>query len=96
MNALTRRVRRLEHHLRPLEGKLQRLWVVCRAGWGLALDQDACLQILRECGFLPTGPLGLVNLRSVPEGLNAEQTERFLRENGAATRGLPKIRREWA
>jgi hypothetical protein len=61
MNALTRRVRRLEHHLRPLEGKLQRLWVVCRAGWGLALDQDACLQILRECGFLPTGPLGLVN-----------------------------------
>jgi hypothetical protein len=35
----------------------------------------------------------LLHLRPVncfPEGVNAEQAERFLRENGAATCGLPK------
>jgi hypothetical protein len=92
MKAITRRLGRLEHHLRPLGGKPQRLWVVCKPGWGLALDQDACLQILRECGFFPIGRFGFVDLCSVPEDLNAEQTERFLRENGATTCGLPKVR----
>ena len=32
------------------------LLVVGKARWGLALDQDTCIQILGECGFLPTGP----------------------------------------
>jgi hypothetical protein len=38
-----------------------------------------------ESGFLPTGPCGLVDLCKVPDGLNAEETERFLRENAAET-----------
>lgn len=46
---------------------------------------DASIQILDECGFLPTGPVGLVNLLDIPEGLNAQQTERFLREKGLRT-----------
>ena len=54
----------------------------------LALDQDRCIQILRECGFFPTGPIGLMNLGQIPDGLNAEELERFLRENGAETSGL--------
>ncbi len=58
--------------------------VVCKTGWGLALDMDTCVQILDECGSLPTGPVGLVSLLGIPEGLNAGHTERFLRENGAA------------
>ena len=62
--------------------------VVTTAGRGLALDQDRCVQILRESGFLPTGPVGVVNLGDIPEGLNAEELERFLRKNGAETRGL--------
>ncbi len=64
------------------------LWVACQAGWGLALDQDRCLQILGECGFLPTGRFGVVNFCQIPDGLNAEELERFLRENGAETLGL--------
>ena len=50
---------------------------------GLALDAETCVEILRECGFLPTGPgFGLVNLCNIPDGLNAGATERFLREKG--------------
>jgi len=75
--------------LHPLwAGKPQLLLVVCKAGWRLALDQDRCIQILRECGFLPTGPVGLVNLGQIPEGLSAEELARLLRENGAETRGF--------
>jgi hypothetical protein len=69
-------------------GAEQLLMVVTTAGRGLALDQDRCVEILRECGFLPTGPVGLVNLGDIPKGLNAEELERFLRKNGAETRGL--------
>jgi hypothetical protein len=55
------------------------LLVVCRAGWGLALDKDRCLQILDECGVLPSGPTGLVDLCKVPTGLDEMGTEEFLR-----------------
>ena len=61
----------------------QLLMVVTSAGRGLALDQDRCIEILRECGFLPTGPVGVVNLGQIPDGLSAEELERFLREDGA-------------
>jgi len=54
---------------------------LCHAGWGLALDQDTCIHILGECGFLPTGPIGLANLSEIPDGLDAKETEKFLREN---------------
>ena len=61
----------------------QLLLVVTAAGKRLALDQDRCIQILRECASLPTGPVGVVNLGQIPDGLNAEETERYLRENAA-------------
>jgi hypothetical protein len=38
--------------------------------------------------FLPTGRFGLVNLCQIPNGLNAGDLERFLRLNGAQTRGF--------
>ena len=66
----------------------QLLLVVTAAGRGLALDQDRCIQILRECGFLPTGPVGVVNLGQIPEGLNADELEGVLRKDGAETCGL--------
>jgi hypothetical protein len=62
--------------------------VVTTAGRGLALDQDRCVQILRECGLLPTGPVGVVDLGQIPDGLNAEELERFLRKDGAEICGL--------
>jgi hypothetical protein len=78
---IDRRLRKLENQFGFVDEKKRILLVVCNAGWGLALDQDRCIEILGECGFLPTGPIGVVNLLDIPQGLNAEETERFLREN---------------
>jgi hypothetical protein len=71
-----------------LFGKPQLLLVMTAAGRVLALDQDRCIQILRESGFLPTGPVGLVNLGEIPDSLNAEELERYLRKDGAEICGL--------
>jgi len=54
MKSMDNRVRTLEN--RFCDEQPQLLWVACLAGWGLALDQDRCLQILGEDGFLPAGP----------------------------------------
>jgi hypothetical protein len=60
-------------------------------GCELALDTDACVEILRESGFLPDGPhFAAVNLLHVPDGLNAEELWRFLRERGAEICGSRK------
>ena len=84
MNTIDRRLHRLEDQFGYVNGKRQTLRVVLsQAGLVLALDQATCLQILRECGFLPTGPVGLVKLSNIPDDLNAEELERFLREHGA-------------
>ncbi len=88
MKTIDSRIRKLEDRFWPGNGKPPLLLVVCQAGWGLALDQDRCIQILGECGSLPTGPVGLVNLSQIPDGLNAEELERYLREDGAETRGF--------
>jgi hypothetical protein len=62
--------------------------MVCHAGWGLALDQDTCIHIPGECGFLPTGPIGVANLSEIPVGPTAKEPERFLRENSVEIRGF--------
>ena len=42
------------------------------------------IEILRECGYLPTGPgFGTVRLIEIPDGLNAPDLETYLREHGA-------------
>ena len=88
MRTIARRLQKLERGFGLGPETEQLLMVVTTAGRGLALDQDRCVEILRECGFLPTGPVGVVNLGDIPKGLNAEELERFLRKNGAETRGL--------
>ncbi len=88
MRTIARRLQRLEQGFGLGPETEQLLLVVCRAGWGLALDQDRCIQILRESAFLPTGPVGVVNLGQIPDGLNAEELERFLRKDGAEICGL--------
>ena len=82
MRTVTRRIAKLEDRFSPTEGKPQLLLVACRAGWGLALDMDKCVEILRECGFLPTGRIGLVSFLDIPSHMSAEELERFLREKG--------------
>jgi hypothetical protein len=83
MSALTRRTRLLENRFGIVDTRPQFLVVMCDAGWGLALEMDRCTEILRECGFLPSkSGVSVVDFGHVPENLNAEELERFLRENG--------------
>jgi hypothetical protein len=63
--------------------KNQVLLSVFRSGQELALDTDTCIQILRECGKLPKGKCGVVDFLDVPDGLSADELEKFLREHGA-------------
>jgi len=53
------------------------------------LDDDTCLQILREGGFPPANAVAIVDLCEIPVGLNAKETEEFVRENGAKICGSP-------
>jgi|SRR5450755_2081756 len=88
MKAIDNRIRRLQDRLCPDNGQPQRLWVLIKAGYGLALDQDRCFQILDEGGFLPTVRFGVVNLCGIPDGLNTTELDQFLRRNGAETCGF--------
>jgi hypothetical protein len=85
MKTMDRRLCKLEDQFGTGNRKPRLLLVLCQAGWGLALDMDTCIQVLGECGSLPTGPVGLVNFLDIPEGLSAPQTEMLLRENGPRT-----------
>jgi hypothetical protein len=82
MQSLKRRIERLERV--PgygSEGGLQ--VVVTLAGMELALDSNRCVEILRQSGFLQTGPyFSLIRLGNVPHGLDARELERYLREHG--------------
>jgi hypothetical protein len=65
MTRITRRLCKLEDQFGTGNRKPRLLLVLCKAGWGLALDADACIQILGERGFLPIGPIGLVNFLDI-------------------------------
>ena len=83
---LTRRLKELEARLVPSR-EPPRLWTVDRSDRKVALDGDRCIEILGECGFLPTGVrFGMVSLMDIPDGLNARELAKFLREHGAMTR----------
>jgi hypothetical protein len=86
VTTISKRVHNLEKQFGTAGGTQQLLLVVCRAGWGLALDQDRCIEILREAGFLPTGRVGMVDLGGIPDGLNAAELEKYLREHGTRPR----------
>ena len=81
MKTINGRIRKLEDRFRPAEPVL----LVMSCVWKeLALDDDRCIGILRECGHLPTSPgFGIVRLWEIPDGLNARELEKYLREYGA-------------
>lgn len=84
MRTLTRRIDNLENLLgiRAAERPCK-VWMVHLVGRELALNDDRCVEILRESGFLPNGRrFAVVQLGHVPDGLNAKKLEEFLRENG--------------
>jgi len=88
MKAVSKRICHLEARFGLGPSAEQKLWVVTIVGRRLALDENTCVGILRECGFLPTHRFGVVDLSRIPDGLNAKETERFLRERGGETCGL--------
>jgi len=85
MRSITKRIDNLESLLGIAAAKLQcRVWVVRLFGRELALNSDRCVEILPECGFLRDGTrFAVVQLCGIPDGLNARELEKFLRENGA-------------
>ena len=86
MKAIAKRLRRLEDQFGPADGKPRFLLAVCNAGWGLALNRDTCIQILGEAGFLPSHGFIVVSFCEIPDGLNADELEQYLREHGAELR----------
>jgi hypothetical protein len=88
MKAIDSRIRRLQDRLCPDHGQEQRFWLTILPGQKFALDQDRCIEILGECGFLPPGRFGVVSLCGIPDGLNAKELEQYLRKNGTEAAGF--------
>jgi hypothetical protein len=58
--------------------------VVTNVAAKLTLEEDAIMQILRDCGYLKRNSyFKVVHLCRIPNGLSAEELEQFLRERGA-------------
>jgi len=57
--------------------------IVCAAANKLALPENTCILILDQQGFLPASGWVMVHLCDIPNGLNANETESFLRREGA-------------
>ena len=91
MKAIHSRIRKLQGRLCPDSGQLQHFWIAVLTGVEFALDQDRCIEILRECGFLPSTRFGVLNFFGVPNGLNAKEFEQYLRRNGAETCGFDDL-----
>ena len=84
MRTVKCRISRLEDRFAPHQDEEPSLVVVVsRAERELALDNDACVQILREGGFLLGPSVRVVRLDDIPDDLNAAQLEKFLRERGS-------------
>jgi len=86
MRTITRRIRKLTDRLLPGDASPMRIWVLTKPACELALDLDRCTEILDECGFLPMGRFAVVNLCGIPDGLNADELEKFLRKRGSEER----------
>jgi hypothetical protein len=84
MRTIGKRLLRLEQRLAP--GEPPQLLFFCSSMYEGFLDIQRCRRVLGECGFLPTTPgMHIVNLWDLPEGLNGEEVDRWLREHGAET-----------
>ena len=94
MRTFARRIDRLEDRLGIAAAKRPCTAVVVTGpGCEFAFSHDACVEILRESGFLPDGSLfSIVDLQRVPRGLSAKELKKFLRENGAELCGPSQAR----
>ena len=94
MKAIDSRIRRLQQQLCPDEGQPKRIWVTVLAGQQFALDQDRCIEILRDGGFLPSSRFVVLHFCGIPDGLNAKELEQYLRRNGARICGTGRDQKQ--
>jgi hypothetical protein len=87
LKAITKRLRRLEHQFGPADGEPPFVMAVAPAGWTMGIDLGRCVEILREMGMLSAGRSALLDLSHVPYGLNADATEKCVREHAAEVCG---------
>jgi hypothetical protein len=80
MRTITGRIEKLEHRFEMATGRGMPLIIASPAAGDL--KPDWCLQILKECGIFHRN-IHLVNLCGIPQGLNQEEREKFLRKRGA-------------
>ena len=92
MKSVTRRVTNLETKFGVTGGKPGIILIVSVAGRRGPLSDETCMQMITECGLLPTGPgVHILNLTNLPRHLNPEEFRKFLRKHGAeATRLRPR------
>ena len=84
MRTVRRRISRLEDCFAPHQDEEPSLIVIVnRVDRELALDNDACVEILREGGFLRGPSVRVVRLGDIADGLDATNLEKFLLENGS-------------
>jgi hypothetical protein len=90
MKAVIRRIDRLEERLAPEPEEEPSLVIVSRVDRELALEKNACIQILRECGPIHGGSTRVVKFSDIPDGLSAAELEKLLRRNGAKIAPVPR------
>jgi len=90
MKAIDSRIRRLQDRLCPDHGQEQRFWVTILPGQKFALDRDRCIEILGECGFLPTVRFVVLNYMNIPDGLNTKELGQYLRRHRAQLCGTSR------
>jgi hypothetical protein len=83
MKSINGRLRKLEDRFGVAKNKPRFVLMLDGAGSKRALSNHNCIQILDEAGFLPPGGSCVVDFTVIPSGLNANETETFIRENGA-------------
>lgn len=83
MKSIDARLGKLEQRFGIAKNKPRYVLILDGVAGKRALSDDKCVQILDEAGFLHAGGFGVVDLTQIPSGLNANETERFIRENGA-------------
>jgi len=93
MKSIDGRLSKLERRFGIADSQARYLMILTDRDLAQA-EEDAYVKILDEGGFLPAAGMAMVDFTVIPRGLNAKETERFVRENGAKIRnppGLPRI-----
>jgi hypothetical protein len=86
MRTIDRRVSELEHRFGTAHTKTTYVVVLMDAGSDLGTAQQTHITMLLETGSLHAGAFGVVDLSHIPDGLNAQEKEGFVREKGEGSR----------